>query len=125
MFCVKCGNKINEGAAFCHLCGAQVSGSVAVPHAQAPPVSQKNNHRVLIIASVCVIVTVIVVLGLVALFGGNRPSNTTVTCAAYRGSCTNPVKIPYDRCSQHLYLCRGCGKQIGSLDYGYCNSCRR
>lgn len=43
MFCIKCGNKMNEGAAFCQKCGAAKTGTTNVsatqPSSPTPPVA--------------------------------------------------------------------------------------
>ena len=123
MFCSKCGNKANEGAAFCQTCGIQLSNGTTEPQIQAVEPKKKGKG---IIFAACLVVAIIIAVGALFFFlGGNSASDTGLTCAANRGSCGNPVRSPYDRCSEHLYLCKVCGKQIGSLDYGYCRTCPR
>lgn len=44
MFCPKCGNKVNEDAAFCGNCGAKVYESVECK-TSTQPMSKTNNER--------------------------------------------------------------------------------
>jgi len=131
MFCGKCGSRQNEGMIFCNLCGTQLSGSVnntpiyVNPVAYQPVVPKKKmTNSAFAITVIAANVIVAVVIG---LSFGNRSSaqSTSAVPICRTNRCENRVQGSYSRCSQHVYICRGCRKEIGSLDYGWCNACRR
>ena len=66
MFCQKCGNQLNDGAAFCPKCGAKVDAASGIPMQTAAtnnekPVKPKKGKRGIIIVSIVVILLLIVI----------------------------------------------------------------
>lgn len=120
MFCEQCGNKTNDGAAFCQVCGASLPESRISPaytnHFNSP--KKKTPSKTIIV--LCVVGIIGIAVTLLFILGGERGGHTDyMTCGA--NNCSNRTVGTYSRCSTHLFTCKVCNKEIGSLSYGYCN----
>lgn len=137
MFCEQCGNKANDGAAFCQGCGASLSNNnpvadtkidtdASLPESGISPAYTNNfnspkkkspNKTILVL---CVVGFIGIAVTLLFILGGERGGRTGyMTCGA--NNCSNLTVGSYSRCSTHLFTCKVCKKEIGSLSYGYCN----
>lgn len=66
MFCQKCGNQLNEGAAFCPKCGAKVDAASSIPMQTATANNEKTvklpkSKRGIMIVSIIVILLLLVI----------------------------------------------------------------
>lgn len=117
MFCEQCGNKTNDGAAFCQACGASLSNNNPYTNHVNLPRKKTPNKTIIVL---CVVGIISIAVTLLFILGGERGGGTNyMTCGA--NNCSNPTVGSYSRCSTHLFTCKVCNKEIGSLSYGYCN----
>ncbi len=76
MFCSKCGNELNEGAAFCPKCGEKTSSKmenmVSKQLTQGFADNTGNRKKIIIAAGIAVVIALVL---MIVVFGGSDPEN--------------------------------------------------
>ena len=78
MFCLNCGNQLDDGVAFCPKCGEKVANSAEVKEPQAQPQKTAgiSNKKVLIAAASGVVLVIILVIAVIALAGKGKKAQS-------------------------------------------------